>query len=85
MKRPDNLYVKWRVLSDDKVYEETVDLRKRLPKDLTDWTVYFLVAGPQLYIYLISDKPRPPSVAPVGPKVYRDRKVITIYPDYLKH
>ena len=81
MKRPDSLYVKWKTLSDGKIYEDTVDLRKRLPRDFTDSTVYFLIKGQQLYVYLISPERRPADVAPNGPPQYRNRQVVTLYPD----
>ena len=80
MKRAESLYVKWQILSDGSVHEDIVDLRKRLPNDLTDWKVYFLVNGPQLYVYLISRVPGPGNFPPNGPRTYRDRKVLTIYP-----
>jgi hypothetical protein len=81
MKRPNTLYVKWRLVSENKVFEQTVDLRKRLPADLAGRKVYFLVKGPQLYVYLISQQPRPPGAPPAGPSRYQDRNVLTIYPD----
>jgi hypothetical protein len=84
MRRPDSLYVKWLVRSDNKIYEDTVDLRKRLPRDIRDLKVYYMVQGPQLYVYLIYPGPREPGVAPNGPVTYRDRKVVTIYPDQPK-
>ena len=81
MKRPDSLYVKWRTLSDNKIHENTVDLRNRLPRDFTGDKVYFLLKGPQLYVYLVSRKPRPAAMAPNGPSKYHDKAVVTIYPD----
>ena len=85
MKRPASLYVKWRVLSEDRVYEDTVDLRRRLPRDITHRKVYFMVRGPQLYVYLIDlDQRRPPDVPRDGPRVYQDYKVLRIYPDQAK-
>ena len=81
MRRPDSLYVKWLVRSENKVYEDTVDLRKRLPRDITDLKVYFMVEGPQLYVYLIYRGPRAPDAPPNGPVTYRNLKVVTIYPD----
>jgi hypothetical protein len=50
----DYLYVKWRVLPDGPVYEDRVDLKRKLPSDMTDQHVYFFIEGPQLNIYLIS-------------------------------
>ena len=81
MRKGDSLYVKWRTLSDNKIYEETVDLRKRLPKDITDCELYFVIRGPQLYVYLVLPQRRPPNVAPNGPRQYHDNYVLTIYPD----
>jgi hypothetical protein len=74
MPRGEFLNVKWRLKSTQKVYEETVDLRNTLPKDITGYGVHFAVRGPQLYVYLI---PPPGTWAPS-----RVRKE----PDYLlKH
>lgn len=84
MKRPETLYVKWRVLSENREYEETIDLRRRLPRDIANCTVYFLVQGPQLYLYLIHPGLRPEGAAASGPPHYRSRKVTTIYPDQPK-
>jgi len=81
MLRGDSLYVKWKIKSTGQVFEDTVDLRKRLPKDITDHRVYFMVKGPQLYVYLVSPTRRPPDVPPNGPETYRSRIVTTIYPD----
>jgi len=84
IKRPDSLYVKWRVLSENRVYEDTADLRKRLPRNFSDCTVYFMVQGSQLYVYLIHPEPRPADTPQNGPRQYRSRKVTTLYPDQLK-
>lgn len=81
MRKGESLYVKWRTLPDNKIYEETVDLRRRLPKDITDCELYFVITGPQLYVYLVLPQRRPPNVAPNGPRQYHDRYVLTIYPD----
>jgi hypothetical protein len=64
--------------------EETVDLRYRLPRDITDHRVYFIVRGPQLYVYLISPERRPPDMPGNGPRVYSHLKTTTIYPDQPK-
>ena len=81
MRKGASLYVKWRTLSDNKIYEETVDLRNRLPKDITDCELYFVIKGPQLYVYLVLPQRRSPNVAPNGPRQYHDRYVLTIYPN----
>jgi hypothetical protein len=83
MRQGDSLYVKWRVKSTGQIYEDTVDLRRRLPRDITKHRIYFLIKGPQLYVYLIPPKSRKrPAGAPVnGPPGYQDLDVKTIYPD----
>lgn len=56
MLRGDFLYVKWRIKATGKVYEDTVDLKKRLPAKIEDHTIYFVIRGDQLSVYLISPK-----------------------------
>lgn len=80
MRRPESLYVKWLLLGENKVYEDTVDLRNRLPRDFTDCKVYFMVQGPQLYVYLINRGRRPLEYPPNGPSKFRDYPVLTLYP-----
>jgi hypothetical protein len=84
MLRPDELFVKWRLKSSGDVFQDTVDLRKRLPADIANRTIYFVVKGPQLYVYLISPERRPAHEAPIGPRMYHQLKVQTIYPDGAK-
>lgn len=52
----DHLYVKWRIRSSDKIFEEMVDLRKRLPMVMTDKSIYFAIDGSQLYVFLVGSK-----------------------------
>ncbi len=81
MLRGESLYVKWRNKRTGQVYEDTVDLRQRLPADITNHRIHFMIKGSQLYVYLISPKPRPPDMPPIGPEMYNYRIVTTIYPD----
>lgn len=85
MRRAHKLYVKWRIKSTGQEFEDTVDLRNRLPKDMTKHEVHFTIKESQLYVYLITPEPRPPDM-PVndGPEEYSWRKTITIYPDQTK-
>jgi hypothetical protein len=81
MPRGDTLYVKWRIKATGAVYEDTVDLGARLPRDITGHRIHFVVKGPQLYVYLVSPKKRTPS-DPQGPlRMYSDLVVYTLYPD----
>jgi hypothetical protein len=68
-------------------YDDKVDLRKRLPFDITGFGIHFAVIGPQLYIYLIP----PPGTWPVGalrPPVLESTSIYLkqhqIYPDQSK-
>jgi len=86
----DFLYVKWRDKTTDQVYEDRVDLRKRLPpaKEMYMQRVYFLVEDNQLYVYLIPRTEwgtklnhRPKGQPPNGPYHTRYLDVKTLYPD----
>ncbi len=77
----DFLYVKWRLKGASKIYEANVDLRSRLPKNMLDNTIYFVVRGPQLYVYLITPKHLPPGAPSNGLRMYGSRIIKTLYPD----
>ena len=62
MPRGEFLYVKWRLKASGQVYEEKVDLTTRLPADIKDCGIHFVIKGAQLYVYLIP----PPGVWPAG-------------------
>ena len=82
MLRGDFLYVKWRNKESGKIYEDTVDLRKRLPADIAEHKIYFMIRGSQLYVYLIPprENKRPKEKPPVGPSTYDYRDTVEIYP-----
>ena len=86
MLRGDFLYVKWRIKSTGMVYEDTVDLRNRLPADIKDHRVTFIIRGPHLYVYLIppEGRKRAKGKPPNGPRMYEDLDTVTIYPDQPK-
>lgn len=81
MAKGDSIYVKWRIKSTGQVYEDAVDLRQRLPADITNHRIHFIVRGPQLYVYLVTPEKRHPDTSPIGPGMYSNLRVITIYPD----
>jgi len=79
-----SLYVKWRIKETGEIFEDLVDLRRRLPGDMEGVRVYFEIRGKQLYVYLISPERRPLGW-PKGPlKEFTHLKVFTIYPDQRK-
>ena len=86
MLRGEFLYVKWRLKSSREVYEDKVDLTTRLPADITDHRIHFVIKGTQLYVYLISpETDRRPASSPAGPvRTYRHLKQYQIYPDQAK-
>jgi hypothetical protein len=56
----DYLYVKWRIKGTGEVYEDRVELTRRLPKDITFYALHFVIQGSQLYVYLIPPDPAKP-------------------------
>jgi hypothetical protein len=55
------LRVKWRIQATGEVFEERVDLRDRLPKDMSDHELTFVIDGRQLYVYVVTPTPQKPS------------------------
>jgi hypothetical protein len=86
MPKGDFLYMKWRDILTGRIYEDTVDLRYRLPWSIDHHTIYPMVYGSQLYVFLIyppSEK-RDVNEPVIGPSIYDYRKVRQIYPDQTK-
>lgn len=82
IRRPNSLYVHWRDNTSGKMYDDTVDLARLLPRDITDHRIHFTIRGPQLFVYLITPQRRSPSDYPAGPPEYRYLKVITLVSDF---
>ena len=94
MLRGDFLYVKWRIRKTGQVFEDRVDLRNRLPKDLTGSRVHFVVDGKQLYVYVIT-REKVTGLCPADDQAafnrvrpeqriyleYCSREILQIYPD----
>lgn len=93
----DTLYVKWRIKATGEVFEDTVDLKRRLPEDITGHRIYFIVEDTQLYVYLISRDPirgylTPDEVAKANRemttprqkalRIYIRHRITQIYPDH---
>ena len=75
------LYTKWRIKETGEIFKDTVDLRNRLPRNLYDNTVYFVIRGPQLYVYLITRDRSPEGAPSHGLRLYKSRIVKILYPD----
>ncbi len=54
----DFIYMKWRVRSTGGIFEDRVDLRGRLPRDITDHKIYCVIDGKKLYVLLIDAEAR---------------------------
>jgi hypothetical protein len=52
------LYVKWRIKSTGEVIEDRVDLKSRLPTNMTDHRLAFVIDQRQLYVYLVTPQPK---------------------------
>jgi len=56
MRVGDFLYVKWRIKASGEILEQRVDLSNRLPFDMKDHGLTFVIDGKQLYVYVITPK-----------------------------
>jgi hypothetical protein len=74
----DSLYVKWKIKATDKFFEDTVDLKKLLPRNIENHRIYFIVKDKQLFVYLITPNRRLPTEEPNGPKASNYLKTITL-------
>jgi hypothetical protein len=54
----DFLYVKWRIKETGEVFEDRVDLRERLPKNMTNHALTFSIDEKQLHVFVASPLPR---------------------------
>lgn len=75
----DTLSVKWRSKADGQVYEDKVDLRPLLPRDMQFQRIHFAVDGPQLYVFLKDTTryadPKDPIVGPFKLQIFVTRQI----------
>lgn len=76
------LYVKWRVLSTGKEYSDTVDLKGRLPSDMSNKNLHFTIQTTQLNVYVIEKHGHKPEGPDCPVRTYFDHGCTRIYPDY---
>ncbi len=76
MLRGEYLYVKWLIKSTGKAYEDTVDLSSRLPKNINNHTIRFIIEGAQLYVYLISPRKLESNSCPTSVELQQLRKSV---------
>lgn len=75
------LYVKWRIKETGEVLEDRVDLRPLLPWNMGNHKITFVIDGRQLYVYLVTNQPKPYKSPPIL-KTYLSKSTVTyeIYP-----
>ena len=82
----DILYVKWRVISSGKIFEDTVNLKDRVPYDMEHKIVHFAVKDSQLIVYVIEGNSKnqlhAQGAADCPPPEYTMLKCTRIYPDH---
>lgn len=80
------LYVRWRLKDSGEMIEHRVDLRDRLPWDMRNKGVTFVIDGKQLYVYLVTDQGKEYGTPPVL-KTWISKQYVTyeIYPSSKKY
>ncbi len=81
MPRGTSLYVKWRDTVTGEVTEDTVDLVPLLPKNMDGKTIYLMISGRQLQIFVVSRRtPHEPGTPVIGPSLWARWTAIQVYP-----
>jgi hypothetical protein len=65
------LYVKWRLIDSGEVIEKRVELKDRLPADMTGKELTFVIDGRDLYVYVVTAKRKPSYGAPPLSRTWR--------------
>lgn len=65
------LRVKWRVKATGEVFEESVELRNRLPADMTNHELTFVIEERQLYVYVVTPRRKKSADEPPVLKTWR--------------
>jgi hypothetical protein len=77
----DTLWVKWKIISTGEIVEDTIVLAKWLPVKMDGATIFFIIRGRQLTLYVDTEEPRPKGF-PVYEGVRNQyTKVYKIYPE----
>ena len=82
----DFLFVRWRLKASDEVLEQRVDLRDRLPKDMHDHELTFVIDGRQLYVYVVTPATQTPWGETATHRTWNSKYHVTyeIYPSIEK-
>ena len=81
----DFLYVKWRLLETGEVLEKKVDLKGRLPSNMTNHELTFAIDGRELYVYVVTPQRQSLGVKQRTHRNWTSRYRVTyqIFPDSL--
>lgn len=76
------LYVRWRLKDIGEMVEHRVDLRDRLPRDMKNQEITFVIAGKDLYVYLITNQGKDYGTPPIL-RTWISKQYVTyeIYPN----
>lgn len=76
------LYVKWRLKASGEILEQRVDLRDRLPSDMTDHELTFVIDGRQLLVFVVTPERKRSYGEPPVLKTWRSKfaKAYEIFP-----
>ena len=80
MPRGTKLYVKWRDTITNEVAEDTVDMDRLLPRDMERKTIFLMIRGRQLQIFIIARMPHEPGTPVIGPSLKAQWSAMQIYP-----
>lgn len=75
---PDHFYVKWQDRGTLVVYESSIDLKGKFPKDMHNTTITFLIKNNMVELYVVLQDAIYKGSTPIGPDLYRHNKVIRI-------
>lgn len=80
MRLGDTLHVRWRLKATGQQFEETVDLKAVLQREMKRQHIRFVAQDWTLFVYLIDPVPRPADWPVIGPRKYQYEQVTKIHP-----
>jgi hypothetical protein len=77
----ETLWVKWKIVSTGEIVEDTIVLAKWLPLKMDGATLFFIIRGRQLTLYVDTEEPRPKGFPNYEGVRNQYTKVYKIYPE----
>jgi hypothetical protein len=83
----DTLYVRWRLKSSGEVVDQRVDLRGKLPNDMTGHGLTFVIDGRQLYVFVVTPQESKPGPAQQTLRTWRSKYNVAfeVFPTLAPH